>query len=92
MAADLNILLMSGLKFNILQTFLLRLHAASFAINSSYGVQSKAFDKSVNTAATTKLLSIYSSISTSNHMFKREIWDEFTEFTFLKFWNQKSRF
>ena len=26
-------------------------------------------------------------ISTSNHMFKREIWNEFTEFTFLKFWN-----
>ena len=22
---------------------------------------------------------------TSNHMFKREIWDKFTEFTFLKF-------
>ena len=25
-------------------------------------------------------------ISTSNHMFKRENWDKFTEFTFLKFW------
>ena len=24
-------------------------------------------------------------IITSNHMFKREIWDKFTEFTFLKF-------
>ena len=24
-------------------------------------------------------------IGTSNHMFKREIWDKFTEFTFLKF-------
>ena len=24
-------------------------------------------------------------ISISNHMFKREIWDKFTEFTFLKF-------
>ena len=24
-------------------------------------------------------------ISTSNHMFKREIWDKFTEFTFLEF-------
>ena len=24
-------------------------------------------------------------ISTKNHMFKREIWDNFTEFTFLKF-------
>ena len=24
-------------------------------------------------------------ISTSNHMFKREIWDKFTEFTYLKF-------
>ena len=23
-------------------------------------------------------------ICTSNHMFKREIWDKFTEFTFLK--------
>ena len=23
--------------------------------------------------------------STSNHMFKREIWDKFTEFTFLEF-------
>ena len=27
----------------------------------------------------------YSDICTSNHMFKREIWDKFTEFTFLKF-------
>ena len=26
----------------------------------------------------------------SNHMFKREIWDKFTEFTFLKFWNLPS--
>ena len=26
-------------------------------------------------------------ISTSNHVFKREIWDKFTEFTSLKFWN-----
>ena len=26
-------------------------------------------------------------ISTSNHMFKREIWDKFTEFTFLRFQN-----
>ena len=26
-------------------------------------------------------------ISTSNHVFKRKIWDKFTEFTFLKFWN-----
>ena len=24
-------------------------------------------------------------ITTSNHMFKREIWDKFTNFTFLKF-------
>ena len=24
-------------------------------------------------------------ISARNHMFKREIWDKFTEFTFLKF-------
>ena len=24
-------------------------------------------------------------ISACNHMFKREIWDKFTEFTFLKF-------
>ena len=24
-------------------------------------------------------------ISTTNHMFKREIWDKFTVFTFLKF-------
>ena len=27
------------------------------------------------------------SICTSNHMFKVEIWDKFTEFTFLKFLN-----
>ena len=26
-------------------------------------------------------------ICTSNNMFKREIWDKFTEFTFSKFWN-----
>ena len=26
-----------------------------------------------------------SAICTSNHMFKRKIWDKFTEFTFLKF-------
>ena len=30
-------------------------------------------------------------ISTSNHMFKREIWDKFTEFTFLKFLNLPSK-
>ena len=24
-------------------------------------------------------------ICTSNHMFKKEIWDKFTEFTFLRF-------
>ena len=29
-------------------------------------------------------------ISTSNRMFKREIWNKFTEFTFLKFWNLKN--
>ena len=28
----------------------------------------------------------YYSISTSNHMFKREIWDKFTKFTYLKFY------
>ena len=28
-------------------------------------------------------------ITTSNHIFKREIWDKLTEFTFLKFWNLK---
>ena len=27
----------------------------------------------------------------SNHMFKKEIWDKFTEFTFLKFWNLPSQ-
>ena len=27
----------------------------------------------------------FQKISTSNHMFKREIWDKFTEFIFLKF-------
>ena len=26
-----------------------------------------------------------SQISTSNHLFRREIWDKFTEFTFFKF-------
>ena len=30
-------------------------------------------------------------ISTSNHMFKREIWDKGTESTFLKFWNFPSK-
>ena len=30
-------------------------------------------------------------ISTRNHMFKREIWDKFTEFTFLKFWRCPSQ-
>ena len=29
-------------------------------------------------------------ICTSNHMFKREIWDKSSEFTFLKFWNLPS--
>ena len=29
-------------------------------------------------------------LCTSNSMFKREIWDKFTEFTFLKFWNLPS--
>ena len=29
-------------------------------------------------------------ISTSNHMFKREIWNKFTQFTFLKFGNHPS--
>ena len=32
-----------------------------------------------------KQISSNGDISTSNHMFKREIWDKFTEFTFLKF-------
>ena len=27
----------------------------------------------------------YHGVRTSNHMFKREIWDKLTEFTFLKF-------
>ena len=27
----------------------------------------------------------FHAVSTSNHMFTREIWDKFTEFTFLKF-------
>ena len=27
------------------------------------------------------------SIYTRNHMFKREIWDKFTKFTLLRFWN-----
>ena len=31
------------------------------------------------------LTTIYLVISTSNHMYKREIWDKFTEFTLLKF-------
>ena len=30
-------------------------------------------------------------ISTSNQMFKREIWDKCTEFTFLKFWSFPSK-
>ena len=30
-------------------------------------------------------------ISTSNHMFKREIWDKFTEFTFFEFRNLPSK-
>ena len=34
-----------------------------------------------------KLISLSHVSSTSNHMFKREIWDKFTELTFLKFWN-----
>ena len=29
-------------------------------------------------------------ISTNDHMFKREIWAKFTEFTFLKLWNLRS--
>ena len=29
---------------------------------------------------------------TSNQMFKREIWDKFNEFTFLKFWNLSKDF
>ena len=29
-------------------------------------------------------------ICTSNHMFKREIWDKFNKFTLLKFWNLSS--
>ena len=29
-------------------------------------------------------------ICTSNHMFKKEIWDKFMELTFLKFWNLPS--
>ena len=29
-------------------------------------------------------------ICTGNHMFKREIWDKFTELTFLKLWNLPS--
>ena len=29
-------------------------------------------------------------ISTSNHIFKREIWDKFTEFFYLKFRNLSS--
>ena len=29
-------------------------------------------------------------LSASNNMFKREIWDKLTEFTFLKFWNLHS--
>ena len=33
---------------------------------------------------------LYHEISTSNQMFKREICDKFTEFTFLKFWNLPS--
>ena len=32
-----------------------------------------------------KISTYYTDVSTSNHMFKREILDKFTEFTFLKF-------
>ena len=37
-----------------------------------------------NLRQSTPLNSFKDSISTSNHMFKREIWHQFTEFTFLK--------
>ena len=33
---------------------------------------------------------MYDMVSVSNHMFKREIWDKFTKFTFLKFLNLPS--
>ena len=36
---------------------------------------------------TTEEMFISRRLLTSSHMFKREIWDKFTEFTFLKFWN-----
>ena len=37
-----------------------------------------------------KISTYYTDVSTSNHMFKREILDKFTEFTFLKFSNLPS--
>ena len=38
-----------------------------------------------NTVNGVMAITINCVISTSNHMFKRKIWDKFTEFTFLKF-------
>ena len=38
-----------------------------------------------------KNIRMWTLISTSNHMFKRQIWDKFTELTFLKFWNFPSK-
>ena len=40
---------------------------------------------------TQKTINQCQQICTSNHMFKGEIWDKFTEFTFLKFSNLPSK-
>ena len=43
------------------------------------------FSKMFQTITFRPLINCHFYICTSNHMFKREIWDKFTEFTFLKF-------
>ena len=36
-------------------------------------------------------IQVWHKISTSNHIFKGDIWDKFAGFTFLKFWNLLSK-
>ena len=50
----------------------------------SVGIQQKQLSRGVHRKGCSENMQ---QISTSNHMFKRKIWDKFTEFTFLKFWN-----
>ena len=50
-------------------------------------VHLKIFFDNIYRFIANKNVALVKKISASNHMFKRKIWDKFTEFTFLEFLN-----